>query len=315
MENISIPPSHPSLGFFGILKESFKTTSRNWKMLLAILLPSFLSLTQLEFSLDYIHIPPVKHFATQMAEHPNMSFLRRNLHIVTYRNAFEDILEIIRDKHLTLALSCAIKLFFSVAIVSSSSEAYTAKVITHEDFFLKIRRWKEPLHTSIYMIIITFAIICVYLASYGLTYILPVNYSWSDLFSNAISLTIPFCYIYVSPLWTVSVIVSVLEGFGGFNAIRRAAVLMKGKRLQATLLMVPFYITEFFIHFSFNMFLRIYDRRRIKDYEFVMDIWVYYTKGTSCSLKLFMFVAYTVFYHERKRSFDQKELKGILSSP
>ncbi|KAJ9550817.1 hypothetical protein OSB04_014862 [Centaurea solstitialis] len=308
MEKNLTPQSQSSLGFFGIIRESLKTTSRNGKLLLPTLLLVFLASSQLDFAQKYILAPVAKDFVFQLAKHPNMVHdLTYNIDQTTYVGALDDVREILLVKLLILVISSVISLVFLVATVSSSSEAYTAKVLSRKDMFLKIKAsWKRPLVTSFYMILLTFGIISLYLISIGVTSILAVN-SWAVVFFGAITLSIPVCYFYVAALWMVSVVVSVLEeDFVGVKAIGRAAELMKGKKLQASLMMVLFAMFYGVVHMMANCVTSHNLSQSTR-----MAITIPFTNGLFSLLKLFMFVVFTVFYHERKTSHDEKEGKGF----
>ncbi|KAF5813144.1 hypothetical protein HanRHA438_Chr03g0105941 [Helianthus annuus] len=308
MESTIIPQPQSSLGFFGIIRESFKTTSRNGKILVTILLFVFLSFSQLDFAQEYILAPVINDVVLQLAKHPNMVHdLTNRFDQTTYVGAFNDLREILLVKLLSMAVSSLIMLFFLIATVSSSSEAYTAKVLGPKDIFLKIKKsWKKPIVTSFYMILLTLGIALFYTLSIGITSILVVN-SWAVWFIGAITLSIPACYFYVATLWLVSLIVSVLEdGSNGLEAIGRASELMKGKRLQASLMMVLFAIAYGLIVMMAN-FLTISNRSMTAE----LAITIPFRNGFYSLLKLFMFVVYTVSYHEWKTSHEEKEGKGF----
>lgn len=128
MEN---PEYQSSLGFFGIFAESVKITSRNMKLLAPILLLGFFSLSQLELHQEYMHLPFLESFMLELAQHPwTLHNLNRKLDLIAYRGVLNDILEALFVKQLTLAFTSIIKLFFCVAIVSSSYEAYTSKALS-----------------------------------------------------------------------------------------------------------------------------------------------------------------------------------------
>ncbi|XP_076904356.1 uncharacterized protein LOC143559767 [Bidens hawaiensis] len=308
MDNKFISQHQSSLGFFGIIKESIKTTSRNGKLLVPILLFVFLSFSQLDFAQKYILAPVTKDLVSQYAKHPNMVHdFTYNIDQTTYVGALNDVREILLVKISFMAIFSVITLVFLVATVSSTSEAYTAKVLGTKDIFLKIKKsWKRPIVTSFYMTLLSLGIALFYMISIGITSVLAVN-SWAALFFGAITLSIPVCYFYVATLWMVSSIVSVLEDdFSGLKAIGRAAELMKGKRLQASLMMILFAIAYGFVVLMAN-FLTSYNR----SFSAELAIRIPFTNGLYCLLKLFMFVVFTVYYHEWKTIHDQKEGKGF----
>ncbi|KAF5813149.1 hypothetical protein HanPI659440_Chr03g0100871 [Helianthus annuus] len=237
MESTIIPQPQSSLGFFGIIRESIKTTSRNGKILVTILLFVFLSFSQLDFAQEDILAPVINDVVWQLKQ-PNMvRDISYRFDQITYAGAFNDLREYLLVKLLIMLISSIIMLFFLVATVSYSSEAYTAKISGPKDIFLKIKKgWKKPIVTSFYMILLTLSIALFYTLSIGITSILVVN-SWAVWFIGDITLSIPVCCFYIAALWMVSLIVSVLEdGSTGLKAIGRASELMKGKRQQASLI-------------------------------------------------------------------------------
>ncbi|KAL8222977.1 hypothetical protein R6Q57_020379 [Mikania cordata] len=308
MENKLTPQSQSSLGFFGIIRESIKTTSRNGKLLVPILLIVFLSFSQLDLAQEYILAPVAKDFVLQLAKHPNMVHdFTYGIDQATYAGAFSDIREFLLVKLLIMAISSIITLFFLVSTVYSTSEAYTAKVLGPKDIFLKVKNsWKRPIVTSFYMLLINLGIAFLYTIIIGITSILAVN-SWALMFMGAITLSIPFCYFYVATLSMVSLIVSVVEdGYDGLKAIGKAAELMKGKRLQASLMMFLFAIAYAFV---------VLMAKFLVSYTWSVSaglaVSIPFVNGFYCMLKLFMFVVFTVCYHEWKTSHEEKESKGF----
>ncbi|KAI3709173.1 hypothetical protein L2E82_38932 [Cichorium intybus] len=308
MENKLIPRSLSSLGFFEIIRESFKTTRRNGKVLGPILLLVFVSFSILDFAQKYMLAPVIKDFVLQLAKYPNMvQDLSNSVDLTIYAGALNDVREIVLFKLVIMSCSSIITLTFLVAIVSSSYEAYTAKVLSPKDLSLKIiNSWKRPLETSFYMILLSLGMVLLYIFSFGITTILAVN-SWALMFTGAIVLSIPVCYFYMATIWIVSMVVSILEeGYGGVKAIGRAAELMKGKRLQASLMMVLFAVAYCVVH-QLAIALTSYNL----SISTQLAIRIPLTNGLFCLLTLFMFVVYTVSYHEWKTSHDDKEGKGF----
>lgn len=199
-----------SLGFFGVIRESFKTTSRNKKLLVPILVLVFLLLSQLDFAQEYTFTPISNDFMFQLATHPNIVHdLWYNIDETSYLGVFNALRDVILVKLLILTISSIITLAFLVATVSSSYEAYTAKVLGPEDMFLKIRKsWKRPILTSFYLFLLSLGITLFYVLVIGITSLLTVH-SWVLLFLGVITPSILVCYFYVATLWMVSLIVSV----------------------------------------------------------------------------------------------------------
>nr|GEV05022.1 hypothetical protein [Tanacetum cinerariifolium] len=312
MKNKSIPQSRSSIGIFGIIRESFKTTSRNRKLLFPILLLTFLSYSQLELAQVYLRPPRLfEDFLLPLTINHNIDRFNRNIDSVTYNGAFKDIINVLLDRHFTLALSLIVKLIFFVATVSSSSEAYNGKVLGLKDFLLNIKRiWKKALITSFSLILTTFGIICIYMASYGITNFLEISFPWpSFVLERAITFSTPACYFYVLTLWMVSMVVSVLEeGCRGFKAIGRATQLMNGKWLQAILLMTLYLIAEGFVYHMAYFRLR-YNHSRSRRLDTIIEIYI--KNGAFCLLKMNIYVMFTVFYHDQKKGVNEKKAKVL----
>ncbi|KAJ0524843.1 hypothetical protein HanRHA438_Chr09g0383191 [Helianthus annuus] len=309
MENKLIPQSESSLGFFGVIRESFKTTSRNGKRLFSILFLVFLSYSQVDFLQEYTLAPATNYFMWQLANHPNIVHdLLYNFDQTSYAvDTLKALREIVLLKLCIIEISSIVTLIFLVATVCSSYEAYTAKVLGTKDLILKIfDSWNRSLLTSFYLVLLSLGITFFYAIVIVITSFLPVN-SGALLFLGVIALTIPICCIYMATVWMVSLIVSVLEeGSSGLTAIRRAAELMKDKRLQASLMMVLFVLADRYVLLVAKVLASYGGSLSI---EFVTSI--PFTNGFDCLLKLFMFVVYTVFYQEWKTSHDENEGKGF----
>ena len=120
-----------------------------------------------------------------------------------------------------LAFSIIIELVLFIAVVSSSYEAYTAKLLESRDLLLKIKTsWKNALVTSFYMFLITLirhhlsCILFVYHSLHLGSRFMVTLVLWSYHYVNLIS------YLYVAALWTLSMVVSVLEeGFMGLKLL------------------------------------------------------------------------------------------------
>ncbi|XP_076958326.1 uncharacterized protein LOC143634024 [Bidens hawaiensis] len=297
-----------SLGFLGVIRESFETTGRNKRLLVPILVLVFLQLSQLDFAQEYTFTPISNDFMFQLATHPNIVHdLWYNIDETNYVDVFNAFRDVLIVKLLIIAISSIITLVFLVATISSSYEAYTAKVLGPKDILLKIRKsYKRPILTSFYLFLLSLGITLFYALVIGITSLLAVN-SWVLLFLGVIAPLMLICYFYVATLWMVSLIVSVLEeGSGGLKAIGRATELMKGKRLQASLMMVLFVVADGFV-FAMARMVTSYDWGLRNELAITTPL----TNGFYCLLKLYMFVVFTVFYHEWKTRHDEKEGTGF----
>ncbi|KAJ9550936.1 hypothetical protein OSB04_014981 [Centaurea solstitialis] len=310
MESISKPQSQSSLGLLGIFRETFKATGRNKKLLVPILLLVFLSISQLDLAHNYILAPLDEHYENlelQLARNPRTCD-DLGYDFPTCRATIDNTLEYFLFQAIFLAFSSIVLLVFFVATVSSTYEAYNAKALGPKEMLSKIRTsWTKPIITSFYMILITLGIVLLVFISSLTAKIFVVN-SWSHVYFGGINVLILVWYFYVAALWIFSVVVSVLEeGFVGVKAIGRAAELMSGKRLQASILMIFFTFSYVVIDQMNEVLTTSYDISRSTQWA----ITICFTNGLNSSLTLFMFVLFTVFYHERKTSHEEKEVKGL----
>ncbi|KAJ0567220.1 hypothetical protein HanRHA438_Chr06g0271811 [Helianthus annuus] len=298
----------PGLGIFGLLRESFKTLKRNRKLMLPLLLHVFLFFSLLEFAQIYLLEPVGKDLASQLAEHPKLfEDFGNNMHRTDYRGALNDIREILLVKLFIFIFSSIISLVFFVATVSSSYEAYTAKAQDLTEMIMKIKKsWKKPIGISFYMILFTMGFIFGCFFYIGMVSILAGN-SWASyMFYGVVFLSIVVLWIYGSALWMMSLVVSVLEDAGGLDAIFKARELMKGENVKASLLMVLYGVASSVVYWVTHA---IISQTPEKWSEMVISVVL--TTGLICALKLFMFVVFTIFYHEQKEVCDEKAAKSL----
>lgn len=295
------------LGMFGIFRESFKTIKRNEKLLFPVLLLVFLLFSLSEFAQTYLLEPVAKDFSSRLDENPTLlQDFGNTLHQPGYTAAINDIRKVLLVNLFNFIFSSIISLVFLVATVSSSSEAYTAKVLDLKEMVTKIKKsWKKPILTSFYMIFFTIGAIFLCFLSSGIFSIFTEG-SWAYLLNGLLFLSILVVWSHVSALWMLSLVVSVLENVGGLDAIFRARALMKGKKVQATMIMVLSTLAYVLFRWMTNALT-----------SYNMDKWSRQTvsiplgNALICTLKLFVFVVFTVFYHEMKASYDEKETKGL----
>ncbi|GJS69741.1 hypothetical protein Tco_0702582 [Tanacetum coccineum] len=293
--------SHYSIGYFGIFRDTFKTIGKNVQHLGPILVIMFLYDKNIVAPLD-------EYLVMQLAKNPYTFFdLSYNSDQPVYPDALDDILEILSVKLMFLAFSVIIELVLFIAVVSSSYEAYTANLLEPKDVLLKIKTsWIKTLVTSFYMFLITLGITCLAFISFSIASFSAAN-SWSRLYFGAITMLILISYLYIAALWNLSMVVSVLEeGFDGVKAIGRATELMSGKKLQASVIMVPFAIT-YFVLVSMDDLIMMSDL----SWSSALARSIAFTHVSDSWLKLLLFVMFTVFYHEQKTSHDDKVLKGL----
>ncbi|KAK1434772.1 hypothetical protein QVD17_00523 [Tagetes erecta] len=298
MESELIKP-RTRLGIFGLIRESFKTIKRNGKQMLPLLLLVFLFFCQLHFAQIYLLKPVGKDFASQLAQYPNLfQDFGNNMHQTEYSDALDDIREFLLVKIFILTFSSIIYLVFLIAAVFSLSEG---KVQSLSEMMMKIKQsWKRPIMTSFYMILLIIGFIYLCTVSVVMVYILDVG-SWAYLFYGVVVLIMVILLIYFSALWTMSLVVSVIEDVSGLDAISRGRELLKGEKVKGSLVLVLLYIAYGLIQLMMNAVIS----PNLEQWsQTVMSIVL--SNVVLCGFNLFVFVVFTVFYNEQKESCDEK---------
>ncbi|XP_071699129.1 uncharacterized protein [Rutidosis leptorrhynchoides] len=307
-ENSNSDLTHgPRLRIFGILRESIKTIKRNAKLLAPVLVLAFLLFSHLKIAQTKLLEPAANDLSLQLAKNPNLfQSIGNNLNQADYSSAISDIREILFDKFFIMTFSSIISLLFLIATVSSSSEAYVAKVIDIKEMIMKIKQsWKKPILTIFFMIIITLGLIFVLTFSFGVISIVATD-SLAYMLYGVLSISIVVLGFYGCAIWIMSLVVSILEDVSGLYAINRALEVMKGKKVQASLIIVLFAIMYGFSHLLTDAVssYTLYKWSRLA-------VSIPFATGLDCALKLLLYVVFTVFYHELKERCIEKETKGL----
>lgn len=301
MESELIKPQS-RLGIFGLIRESFKTIKRNGKPMHPVLLLVFIVFCQLDFAEIYLLKPVGKDLSSQLVQNPNLfQDFGNSMHQTEYSDALNDLREVLLVKIFILTLSFIIYVVFLVAAVSSSSEG---KVQNLSDMMMKIKEsWKRPIRTSFYMILLIMGFIYLCFISIGMVYILGVG-SWAYLFYGVVVLKMVILLIYFSALWMMSLVVSVLEDASGLEAIVRGRELMKGEKVKGSLVVVLVYVAYGLVRLMMNGMIS----GNVEKWS-GMVISIVLSNAVLCAFKLFVFVVFTVFYHDQKESCNEKAAK------
>ncbi|XP_076885118.1 uncharacterized protein LOC143534637 [Bidens hawaiensis] len=161
-------------------------------------------------------------------------------------------------------------------------------------FFKPSRNWKRPLITTGCILLLTLGIYVVYILSFAaISFVAGTSYV--DSLSLFYVAAVKWIFnAHVSAIWIMSLVVTVLEdNISGLKAINRAEDIMKGNRIQITLLVMLYYGGGLLIRKMFDAFSLIFE-------EWVFEeVWALKIPFvTGCDL--FLFVLFTVLYHECK---------------
>ncbi|KAD3068031.1 hypothetical protein E3N88_35911 [Mikania micrantha] len=229
-------------GIFELLHLSFKTIKGNRKLLL---LPV----------LAYIYLiePVVKNLTSRLTERlPLFQDLGNNMHQTGSSSPVIRSVNEVLVVHTFIMNFCSITpLLFLHATASSSassSQASTSKIIDLKEMILKMgQSSKKVALTSFYLYVFIMGPIYVWSFCMGITSNLAES-TWTDMFHAVFLLLIPVYELYACAIGMMSLVVSVLDDVGGLNAVVRARKLMKGKELQASLMMMFFALALGLVH-------------------------------------------------------------------
>ncbi|KAL0334164.1 UNVERIFIED_CONTAM: hypothetical protein Sangu_1572600 [Sesamum angustifolium] len=195
-----------------------------------------------------------------------------------------------------LAISI-ISFLSSVSTILVSAVSYSSKTLSLKDLFSGIwTTWTRPLITSLYMsgLAIGYFLIVTMLAVPLLMYSSRVTLWLAVL----LGITASILYLYLFVSWALAIVVSVVEGCYGMEALRKSAALVKGKRVLCFLLNV--------------VILVIYEAyRMILGHKGLMNTTMYalFVMSVTSFAKIFLVVVYTVlYYHCKKHHGEEIEL-------
>ncbi|KAM0939225.1 hypothetical protein DsansV1_C21g0168351 [Dioscorea sansibarensis] len=297
------------IGIMALLREAISIPRRNKKLFIPVLLLAFIPSSLLLMG-NYVSILPflfnfiIKLHMLSKTHASNPEFY--NI-LVGLRQDAESLIHV--DIVFTIS-SYIISLFSMIIIIHATSMVFSGKQVTIKDLFSMIkRRWKGPVITRVYFSIlwIGYTVLSVCLIA-----ILMLNSNGSVgvfLFSGFIALLARLFYVYLSMVWMMGLVISVLdEACYGLEAMGRAGELIKGRRLQG-----------FFISFT----LLCLDTTVIGIYSLIIStvhpqLKVQKVGGmliliVSVLLKIFSQMVYTLFYYEcRKRQGKLDEELGAI---
>ncbi|CAL5328446.1 unnamed protein product [Camellia sinensis] len=298
--------SQSSIGFFSIIHKSLKISIRNGTIVVSIFLSVFLSYCLLAYGVNLELSPLLKDLIWRLS-------LIGKYH---EGNEFNEFLQsgILNDVRRFVVLllvkwlfSYVIMLFFLMTTISLSSDAYTGKIVSAKDMFSRIKgRWKSPVTTSIYMALISFSLIVLFWMTIALVIFIVGGPLLVGLLTIAIILGV-FGYLYVPAIWMLSLVVSIVEDDScGLKAIDRAGELMKGKKIKGCVMVLLTSCVIFGITFVIMRNCNLANQASLA----ILISRAFIT----CLLNYFMFVMFTVFYHECKNIDDEAAAEGDLGS-
>ncbi|XP_057795286.1 uncharacterized protein LOC131011519 [Salvia miltiorrhiza] len=179
--------------------------------------------------------------------------------------------------------------FLSYFIISFFSMMAAIAVSADQKLSFKILRcWRRPFLTAFYTTV--FALGYVYSALYVATP-LPVFSDLSNLKDAVLfSAAAYIFYLYLSSVWILSLVVSVVEeddSAGGIAALGKSAEIINAHKIHAFFINILVNLICFAVYFGSNLIINVGKHRMIYGVLLV---------SFSCYMRIFTFVAYTVLY-------------------
>nr|GMD77047.1 Dual specificity protein kinase [Ipomoea batatas]GMD79025.1 Dual specificity protein kinase [Ipomoea batatas]GMD80223.1 Dual specificity protein kinase [Ipomoea batatas] len=208
-----------SVGILGIIKESLKTTLRNGKPMLAILLFTLYFFSILEVG-EYLLSKPIPRRLSAKSKLSPQAFWYYAFH------------------YAKTAISCVVWLFLSMATIHTTSEAHAGKPRTIKDAIFSVKgMWKSVFLTLFYAALILIGALTIFWMLFQLTPSLPVSDTVWSCVDIALAFIALVVLVYMLGISGLSLVVSAAEeGCEGLSAISRGGELVKGKKLQAWIL-------------------------------------------------------------------------------
>ncbi|XP_077237079.1 uncharacterized protein LOC143878718 [Tasmannia lanceolata] len=306
-------PSFMSMGILEILKEAFKIPSRNGKLALSLALLLLIPSSLLFLANDFALIPFFKDLFTKVyllkktdPESPEYAELLAGIGKDSRIIAGEELIFIIAYSILSL--------FSTVATVYASAMTYSGNHLTLNELLSRIgKTWKSPVITWLYITLFSFGYLFLFV-------VLIVFFVMIGLASNSIALAalgvilvlvlfvIRYCFNFIV-VWTLGLVISIIEeGCYGIEALSKAKELLKGRRLQASVLLfiltiIPMGISQIFVN-------KMSDVNNTEATRIVLGLVLINISGL---FSLYSLGVYTVFYYECKKSHEEEvEVKGVM---
>ncbi|KAK1267975.1 hypothetical protein QJS04_geneDACA022889 [Acorus gramineus] len=183
-----------------------------------------------------------------------------------------------------------ISLYNLVSVVYSSAVTYHDKALTLGAMLSDIKwAWKGPAITSLYIIAFTVAYLFVFSTIISM---LIIKGAAGVVLIVVVVLLTSLYYLYLTTVWMVSLVVSPMEeDCYGMGAIKKARELTNGRRLQGFALVLIESVVSFVVVALVNP-----KQTSGSMVQTVMTMFI------SCLLKMIMFMVFTVFNYDCKKS-------------
>ncbi|POO03308.1 Transmembrane protein [Trema orientale] len=292
-------------GFVRILKESYKIFSKNGKLIPSITL-LFLFLSSIFLLSNIFSIKPyITDFVvnlTSMLLTPSSSDFANLITPMKY-----DLRIFAGIEWLFVFANTAASLLFATAAILSSSAKYVGK----NEYLLDLKgllswigkTWKRPFITLFYTTLLDLGyvfFVLAFLVPFVLTFGHELLGNLSVFSISIIALLAALFYLYLAIVWTLAMVVSVLEEKSGIQALGRAEQLVEGMKIKGFLLKLVFGA----LYYVLLQLLRITTSGK-KSTATIVCIWLLVVNSV-CFVKMFSLTVFTIFYYECKKTHGEE---------
>ncbi|OMO51021.1 hypothetical protein CCACVL1_30050 [Corchorus capsularis] len=202
-----------------------------------------------------------------------------------------------------LLLSAVASIFFTVSITHASALIHGGKTTSMKDLVLRtIRSWKRPFVTSFYITLLGLGYIFLSLVTL-LPLVLILGYQVISSYSG-ILLLIPAMvfYIYLSVVWNLSLVVSIMEEKSGIKALGKAAEIVKGMKFQGFILSLVLTVLSVILFQGFRWMINF----NVKRSEAAIILMGLLVLNSMWMVRMFGQTAYTVLYYKCKKNHGEE---------
>ncbi|XP_021895219.1 uncharacterized protein LOC110812698 [Carica papaya] len=198
-------------------------------------------------------------------------------------------------------------LFFSIVTILASAIASSSRNISIKNLLLKtLKSWKNPFVTYFFIFIFNLGLVIflLYLPLLSLALFTQTLPALRAVLAILLEILFVGVNLYLAVVWNLSTVISVLEDKGGIEALGKAAAMVKGMVLQCFLLNIICGVL------SVGLFQMV--RPMGVAHSTLLQVFIGLVMVNLVALlKLFLIMAYTVFYCRRKETLGEEiELLG-----
>lgn len=290
----------------GTLNESRKLFLKNKKLMFSVLVFPLL-LNGLVYLFTVLAIKPE---ITNLIKESNLLPMMDPSspeYIAQLMRVFADFRQFVVSSYFFSTVSFVIKLLSVLVIVHASALTHKEDNVKLRDFpVLTLKSWKGPLLTYFY--------ICLFSLGYWFLFfiilfpLLLLSSNFGSLATKSWSLFVLFVLFesYLAIVWYLSLVISILEETYGFQALGKAAKIVKGMKPQLFLLNIFFGL----LCFGLAQVVRLVDLR----WSFAVTLTTgLVLVGSIFAVRMFQLVTYTVAYFQCKslRGQDIESLRDV----